>query len=157
MSYASIAGVPAVFGLYGAFLPLVVYAMLGSSKQLGVGPVAVTSLLIGNGVKNMLPGSENIANPSKPEPQYVELQDTYNRKVRALHRQRAAVCCVCVCVFVAGRVWVALCSARFCSRVLPPRARWRVGTAVTPTRAPRCHAPTPRARGRSSSCASSWR
>jgi hypothetical protein len=42
-------GVPAVYGLYGAFLPVMVYAFFGSSKQLGVGPVAVTSLLIGSG------------------------------------------------------------------------------------------------------------
>lgn len=32
MSYANIAGVPSVYGLYGAFLPLIVYAMLGSSR-----------------------------------------------------------------------------------------------------------------------------
>jgi MFS superfamily sulfate permease-like transporter len=32
MSYANIAGVPSVFGLYGAFLPLMVYALLGSSR-----------------------------------------------------------------------------------------------------------------------------
>lgn len=32
MSYANIAGVPSVYGLYGAFLPLVVYALLGSSR-----------------------------------------------------------------------------------------------------------------------------
>lgn len=28
-----------MYGLYGAFLPLAVYALLGSSRQLGVGPV----------------------------------------------------------------------------------------------------------------------
>jgi hypothetical protein len=50
-------------------------------RQLGVGPVAVTSLLIGNGIKNMLPGSENIDNPSNPAPQFVDLQNIYNRKV----------------------------------------------------------------------------
>ena len=31
---------PAVYGLYGSFLPLAVYALLGSSRQLGVVPVA---------------------------------------------------------------------------------------------------------------------
>lgn len=46
-----------------------------------MGPVAVTSLLIGNGIKNMLPGSENIDNPSNPAPQFVDLQNIYNRKV----------------------------------------------------------------------------
>ncbi len=81
MSYANIAGVPSVYGLYGSFLPLLVYALLGSSKQLGVGPVAVTSLLIGNGIKNMIPGAENIDNPNAPAPEYAAIQDLYNHKV----------------------------------------------------------------------------
>jgi sulfate transporter 4 len=55
MSYATIAGLPTVIGLYGAFVPCMVYSLLGSSKQLAVGPVAVTSLLIGNGLKDILP------------------------------------------------------------------------------------------------------
>jgi hypothetical protein len=38
-----------VYGLYGAFLPVMIYSLFGSSRQLGVGPVAVTSLLIGSG------------------------------------------------------------------------------------------------------------
>jgi MFS superfamily sulfate permease-like transporter len=42
-------------GLYGAFLPCIVYALLGSSRQLSVGPVAVTSLLIGNGMAEIMP------------------------------------------------------------------------------------------------------
>ena len=40
MSYANLASLPAVFGLYGAFVPNMVYAMFGSSRQLAVGPVA---------------------------------------------------------------------------------------------------------------------
>ncbi|WIA41485.1 hypothetical protein OEZ86_008861 [Tetradesmus obliquus] len=80
MSYANIAGVPSVYGLYGAFLPLAVYALLGSSKQLGVGPVAVTSLLIGNGIRAMVPGSENIDNPNNPG-EFAGVQDIYNHKV----------------------------------------------------------------------------
>lgn len=51
-----IAGVPSVYGLYGAFMPCIIYALFGSSKQLAVGPVAVTSLLIGNGMVNIVPG-----------------------------------------------------------------------------------------------------
>lgn len=38
-SYANIAGVPAVMGLYGAWLPVLFYSLFGSSRQLGVGPV----------------------------------------------------------------------------------------------------------------------
>lgn len=43
--------------------------------------MAVTSLLIGNGIRNMLPGSENIDNPSNPPPEYKDLQTLYNQKV----------------------------------------------------------------------------
>ena len=45
MAYAQLAGMPAYYGLYAAFLPVVVAAMWGSSNQLGTGPVAVVSLL----------------------------------------------------------------------------------------------------------------
>lgn len=63
MSYSNIAGVPSVFGLYGAFLPCLVYALFGSSRQLAVGPVAVTSLLISSSLRDLVPGSEDITNP----------------------------------------------------------------------------------------------
>lgn len=45
MAYAQLAGLPAYFGLYAAFLPVMVAAMWGSSHQLATGPVAVVSLL----------------------------------------------------------------------------------------------------------------
>lgn len=45
MAYAQLAGLPAYYGLYAAFLPVAVAAMWGSSNQLGTGPVAVVSLL----------------------------------------------------------------------------------------------------------------
>jgi SulP family sulfate permease len=45
MAYAQLAGMPAYFGLYAAFLPVAVAALWGSSNQLGSGPVAVVSLL----------------------------------------------------------------------------------------------------------------
>jgi hypothetical protein len=61
MSYALLAGVPSVWGLYGAFLPVLTYAVFGSSKQLSVGPVAVTSILIGNGLKPIVPGAEFVS------------------------------------------------------------------------------------------------
>ena len=51
MSYAqNLAFLPQVYGIYGAFIPCLVYAALGSSKHLAVGPVAVTSLLLGEPV-----------------------------------------------------------------------------------------------------------
>ncbi|MCK9386864.1 MAG: SulP family inorganic anion transporter [Sulfuritalea sp.] len=45
MAYAQLAGLPAYYGLYAAFLPVIVAALWGSSNQLGTGPVAVVSLL----------------------------------------------------------------------------------------------------------------
>jgi len=45
MAYAQLAGLPAYYGLYAAFLPPMVAALFGSSRQLATGPVAVVSLL----------------------------------------------------------------------------------------------------------------
>jgi SulP family sulfate permease len=45
MAYAQLAGLPAYYGLYAAFLPPMVAALFGSSGQLATGPVAVVSLL----------------------------------------------------------------------------------------------------------------
>ncbi len=45
MAYAQLAGLPAYYGLYAAFMPPMVAALFGSSRQLATGPVAVVSLL----------------------------------------------------------------------------------------------------------------
>lgn len=45
MAYAQLAGLPAYYGLYAAFLPGMIAALWGSSSQLATGPVAVVSLL----------------------------------------------------------------------------------------------------------------
>ena len=45
MAYAQLAGLPAYYGLYAAFLPGMIAALWGSSAQLATGPVAVVSLL----------------------------------------------------------------------------------------------------------------
>ncbi|MBT8219731.1 MAG: solute carrier family 26 protein [Bacteroidia bacterium] len=50
MAYAMLAGLPPIYGLYAATIPLIIYALLGSSPQLAVGPVAMVSLLIASGV-----------------------------------------------------------------------------------------------------------
>lgn len=50
MAYAMIAGLPPVYGLYAALLPQVIYALLGTSRQLAVGPVAMDSLLVASGL-----------------------------------------------------------------------------------------------------------
>lgn len=50
LAYALIAGLPAVYGLYAALVPLVVYSFMGTSRSLGVGPVAMDSLLVAAGL-----------------------------------------------------------------------------------------------------------
>ena len=45
MAYAALAGMPPVTGLYASVVPLLVYALLGSSRTLAVGPVAIVALL----------------------------------------------------------------------------------------------------------------
>jgi len=46
MGYALLAGLPPIVGLYAATVPLVVYALLGTSRVLAVGPGAMDSLLV---------------------------------------------------------------------------------------------------------------
>ena len=60
MAYAQLAGLPPYYGLYAAFLPVMVAALWGSSNQLGTGPVAVVSLLTASSLTPLaLPGSEH--------------------------------------------------------------------------------------------------
>ena len=58
MAYALLAGLPPVIGLYASTIPLFIYALFGSSRQLAVGPVAIVSLLTLSGVSLIAePGS----------------------------------------------------------------------------------------------------
>ena len=50
MAYAMIAGLPPIYGLYASTVPLILYALFGTSRQLAVGPVAMVSLLTAAGV-----------------------------------------------------------------------------------------------------------
>lgn len=59
MAYAQLAGMPAYYGLYAAFLPVIVGAMWGSSQQLATGPVAMVSLLTGSALAQFAsPGTD---------------------------------------------------------------------------------------------------
>ncbi len=60
MAYALLAGLPPVVGLYASAIPLFVYSLFGSSRQLAVGPVAMVSLLVAASVGQ-------IATPGSPE------------------------------------------------------------------------------------------
>ena len=59
MAYAQLAGLPAYFGLYISFLPVMVGALWGSSKQLGTGPVAVVSLMTATALAPLVGGTAN--------------------------------------------------------------------------------------------------
>lgn len=61
LSYATLANIQPIQGLYAAVLPSAVYILYGSSLQLSVGPVAVVSLLTGQLVAQFVP------NFSQPE------------------------------------------------------------------------------------------
>ena len=50
LAYALLAGLPPVVGLYASILPLVAYAIFGTSRTLAVGPVAVVSLMTASAV-----------------------------------------------------------------------------------------------------------
>ena len=56
MAYALIAGLPPIYGLYASLIPLLIYAMMGTSRQLAVGPVAMVSLLVAAGVAPLADG-----------------------------------------------------------------------------------------------------
>ena len=50
MAYAMLAGLPPIHGLYAVTVPLVLYVLFGTSRQLAVGPVAIVSLLTATGI-----------------------------------------------------------------------------------------------------------
>ena len=58
MAYAVIAGMPPIYGLYAGLLPLLAYPLLGTSRQLAVGPIAIDMLIVAAGVGALAaPGS----------------------------------------------------------------------------------------------------
>ncbi|MCW8955474.1 MAG: sulfate permease [Gammaproteobacteria bacterium] len=71
MAYAQLAGLPAYFGLYISFMPVMVAALWGSSKQLATGPVAVVSLMTATALATVVGGTAQ----SNPElaAQYIPL------------------------------------------------------------------------------------
>ncbi|MFT4668168.1 MAG: SulP family sulfate permease [Polaribacter sp.] len=60
MAYAMLAGMPPIYGLYGGLIPLFLYAIFGTSRQMSIGPVAISALLV-------LAGVSKIAEPLSPE------------------------------------------------------------------------------------------
>jgi SulP family sulfate permease len=58
MAYASLAGMPEETGLYAAILPLILYAIFGSSRQLSVGPSSTIAILSATTVAGVAAGGD---------------------------------------------------------------------------------------------------
>jgi SulP family sulfate permease len=56
MAYSMLAGLPPIYGLYASIVPLLIYAIFGTSRQLAVGPVAMVALLVAAGVGELAEG-----------------------------------------------------------------------------------------------------
>ena len=54
LAYALLAGLPAEAGLYASIVPIILYAVFGSSRALAVGPVAVVSLMTAAALHNIV-------------------------------------------------------------------------------------------------------
>ncbi|XP_071939306.1 sulfate transporter 3.1-like [Coffea arabica] len=61
ISYAKLANLPPILGLYSSFVPPLVYAIMGSSRDLAVGTVAVASLLTASMLGREVNAAENPA------------------------------------------------------------------------------------------------
>lgn len=66
MAYAALAGMPEIYGLYAGVIPLLLYAIFGTSRQLSIGPVAVSALLV-------LAGVSQLADPDLETEKYISL------------------------------------------------------------------------------------
>ncbi|XP_022744196.1 sulfate transporter 1.2-like [Durio zibethinus] len=59
IGYAKLANLEPQYGLYSSFVPPLVYAFMGSSRDIAIGPVAVVSLLLGSLLQNEIDSSNN--------------------------------------------------------------------------------------------------
>jgi SulP family sulfate permease len=53
MAYALLAGMPPIYGLYGGLIPLFLYGVMGTSRQMSIGPVAISALLVLAGISQL--------------------------------------------------------------------------------------------------------
>ncbi|MFS8252202.1 SulP family inorganic anion transporter, partial [Staphylococcus hominis] len=59
IAYAELMGINAIVGLYACILPMLMYALFGTSKQLIIGPDAATCAVIAAAVAPLAMGDEN--------------------------------------------------------------------------------------------------
>jgi hypothetical protein len=108
MSYADIACLPLVAGLYADFAPLIIYSFFGSSRQIAVGPVAIISLLVFQAIPlcNKLCAESKGVNASVPvrfkKKMYTTITETLSLPFA---RSRArALSLFCLCLSLSHRV-----------------------------------------------------
>ena len=58
MAYATVAGLPVAVGLYTAFIPMLIYALLGSSRVLSVSSTTTLAILAGTGLGLVVPDGD---------------------------------------------------------------------------------------------------
>ena len=58
MAYATVAGLPVEVGLYTAFIPMVIYAILGTSRPLSVSTTTTLAILTGTQLALVVPGGD---------------------------------------------------------------------------------------------------
>jgi sulfate permease, SulP family len=61
MAYATVAGLPLQVGLYTAFVPMLVYALLGTSRPLSVSTTTTIAILTGAQLSEVVPGGDPTA------------------------------------------------------------------------------------------------
>ncbi|KAK3414182.1 hypothetical protein EUGRSUZ_I02684 [Eucalyptus grandis] len=59
IGYSKLANLPPQYGLYSSFVPPLIYAFMGSSRDIAIGPVAVVSLLLGTLLHNEIDPAKN--------------------------------------------------------------------------------------------------
>lgn len=83
LAYGMLAAVPPVHGLYSAFIPVLMYFLLGTSRHISIGGFAVLSVMIGSMVEELSPDDQfmimsNITNRTEID---VELRDKMRVRV----------------------------------------------------------------------------
>jgi Sulfate permease and related transporters (MFS superfamily) len=73
LAYASLAGLPPQYGIYCYLVGGIAYALLGSSRQLAIGPTSAISMLVGTTVAGWRAATWNEERRSPPSPLWCSL------------------------------------------------------------------------------------